>query len=864
MVSTCSNVRESKAIMPAPKMNTRLQLVVRNADCSACRMCSQAAGSDVCVTGTGSHTASLMVVQKMPWGDRQLKEMTTYLDRAGIDTDDVVFTSATKCRTWEMTPNRTDIKECRTYLDQEIAYVKPEMILCLGNEALLSVAGKSGITKHRGMTYDAHSVGHPEVPVIATISPSAVYRNPGQKGGFEADLSYLANVMRGADVFTEHKPKEYRIAWTREDLVALRDDLRIAHGVAFDIESTGFDEFKPESRIVCIAFTLWGADDKSPQVTWALPLYHPESPWRLVWKKVLAQFAALCSTRAKRVAHNGKFDCRWLHQFGWKIDQTFDTMLAAHLLDENRPKGLKPLGRQLLGAPPWGIDTHDLLNTPLDEVLEYCGLDTFNTARLYFVLRKDLLKKENKRKALLFKRLVIPASNEFIYTERAGVWVDREALMTNWKISRDELQAIDDQLKQYVPEDHPYIVRYKNGELKTDGINFNASNFLRWLLFEHLGLPIVSRGKTKDKGDPGAPSVAEDVMFALESSHPIVPLLLERAKWQKYCSAFFSSYAEQLDSESRIHTTFKVSGTVTGRLSSGKADTEKVTSRAQIRGVNLQQVPRDSMVRGIFGAPPGSTFVEFDYSQVELRIAAYIAREQTMLQLYSQGADIHMAMAMRMTGKPEADISKHERKMAKAVNFGFLYGMGPTKFISTALSNYQVVVNLEQAQAARTAFFAQFPGLMPWHAKQRALAKKYKRVETPLGRVRHLPDIDSPDQGVRAEAERQAINSPVQGLASDLALLSFVLVSKQFRDLGFNAHPIGTVHDAVNYEIPNGELAMCLPIIKDTMENLPLRRLFGMDLDVPIIADCKVGSRWGGAQELTADQVYNFDLSMVS
>jgi DNA polymerase-1 len=255
--------------------------------------------------------------------------------------------------------------------------------------------------------------------------------------------------------------------------------------------------------------------------------------------------------------------------------------------------------------------------------------------------------------------------------------------------------------------------------------------------------------------------------------------------------------------------------------------------------------------------------VEFDYSQIELRIAAYLAREQTMLGLYSQGHDIHMAMAMRLTGKPQSEVSGHERKMAKAVNFGFLYGMGATKFMGTALSNYGILVTPEEAQAARTAFFAQFPGLLPWHARQRALAKKYKRVETPLGRVRHLPDIDSPDQGVRAEAERQAINSPVQGFASDLALLSFVRVCRAFRKHGFKAHAIGTVHDAINFEIPNEEIADALPLIKHTMENPPLEKLFNIHLDIPIIADCKVGHRWGGAKELTEEQVANFELELL-
>jgi DNA polymerase-1 len=234
-----------------------------------------------------------------------------------------------------------------------------------------------------------------------------------------------------------------------------------------------------------------------------------------------------------------------------------------------------------------------------------------------------------------------------------------------------------------------------------------------------------------------------------------------------------------------------------------------------------------------------------------------------MLQLYNTGADIHMSMAMRLTGKPKSEVSPHERKMAKAVNFGFLYGMGATKFMGTALSNYGIHVTPEEAEAARTAFFAQFPELLPWHARQRALVRKYKRVETPFGRVRHLPDIDSKDRKVAAEAERQAINSPVQGFASDLALLSFVLGAQRLRDAGLRAFPIGTVHDAVNWQIPDEELPAALPLIKDSMENLPITKLFGIRLDIPIVADCKVGVRWGGAQELTNEQVMNFNLDML-
>jgi DNA polymerase I-like protein with 3'-5' exonuclease and polymerase domains len=273
--------------------------------------------------------------------------------------------------------------------------------------------------------------------------------------------------------------------------------------------------------------------------------------------------------------------------------------------------------------------------------------------------------------------------------------------------------------------------------------------------------------------------------------------------------------------------------------------------------LNLQQVPRDTLVRGVFGAPPGSSFVEADYSQIELRVAAFLAREPTMLNLYATGQDIHMRMAMRMTGKPKERVTKEERKRAKAVNFGFLYGMGVGKFIKTAWANYGVRVTEDESAAFRKAFFDEFPELLRWHARQRHMVAKYARVESPFGRVRHLPDINSPDPGVRAEAERQAINSPVQGFASDLALLSLVDIDREFRSRGLLARPIGTVHDAVNFEIPNEELSVALPIIKDTMEDTArLQERFGINLDIPIIADLKVGERWGGARELTSEEVY--------
>jgi DNA polymerase-1 len=259
----------------------------------------------------------------------------------------------------------------------------------------------------------------------------------------------------------------------------------------------------------------------------------------------------------------------------------------------------------------------------------------------------------------------------------------------------------------------------------------------------------------------------------------------------------------------------------------------------------------------MFGAPPGWSFVEADYSQIELRIAAFIANERHMIQLYNEGADIHMTTAMAVTGLPKSQVTKEIRKkVGKPVNFGFLYGMGWRKFIETAFNNYGAVFNEHEAQGYRRAYFELFPDLVRWHERQRRLVRRHGRVQSPLGRVRHLPDIYSPEKGVQAEAERQAINSPVQGFASDMALLSMTIINQKFREQNIAGNCLGLVHDAINFEIRDDDLWRALPIIKDTMEDrTPLRKKFGTMLTIPIIADLKVGRHWGDAHEIGNPEV---------
>lgn len=787
-----------------------------------------------------------LVITKFMAKGRSRDYLLKLLTEAGFDEDEIVFGSvAAHDFPFDQTLTKADIKEATSFLSMVVDDLNITHVLTLGNEALTAATGHSGIMKWRGRMLSPTKMG---VPVMATIATAVITRNPSQRLNLLADLKYFYNAVHDIEIEGD-EPPIYEVIDTKAKLMQFCNYLRFhTEVVSFDLETSGFDEFAEDAFIVSVAVTTkhrhgthstWRSTALSggDKVCFVVPLHHRASVWRTRWQSVIRQIGAAMREVPVRVAHNGKFDCRWLKQFDAECPTNFDTMLAAHVLEENRSKGLKPLARILLGAGEWDIKIENRKGVPwyntitLKEILKYNGLDTWHTMRLYELFRKQL--SEQPRLLKLFTKLIMPASQSLVHIERRGVFLDTMALADAAGVVQGNLQAIEELLMEWVPASTPMPV------------NFGPSNFLRWWLYEHLGLPVLKSGKT-------GPSVAETVLSHLKDEHPAVPLLLERVSWAKHQSSFINPYIKLITPDSRIRTTFKLAGTVTGRLSSGKADADKVTgSRAStMRGVNLQQVPRDKLIRSLFGAAPGWTFVEADYSQVELRIAAFIAQEPTMLMLYASGQDIHMTMAMRMTGKPASEVTSEERKKAKAVNFGFLYGMGWRKFIETAWNNYGVTVTEAEAQAFRRAFFEQFPQLIRWHARQRRLAHRYKRVESPLGRVRHLPDIDSPDEGVVAEAERQAINSPVQAMASDLCLLSMVLLDREFRRLGLKAAPIGTVHDAINFEIPDEELEVVLPIIRETMENPPLEKLFGVSLTVPIIADIKVGTRWGTGKEL--------------
>jgi uracil-DNA glycosylase family 4 len=782
---------------------------IRNPKCRLCSLHEEA--EHVCLMGTGSKRAKIMIVGEAP-GAREDEEHRAFvgpagqlldevLQRARLDRSDVYITNSCKCRPpGNRTPDRSEITTCSdAYLRAEIDKVDPDFILALGNSALYALTRRTGITRARA---DLTTVAGRKI--FPVFHPAYILRQPQHRGDLDADFARFGQIIRGEDKAPKTK---VRVVKTLGQLRGVCRILETQPEIAYDIETNELQEWREDSAIVSIAITT------VPGESIFVPLWHRESPWKDDWQEVLRILKPIFErSDAKYIAHNGKFDARWLAQFGIYVLQTFDTMLSAHMLNENRPKELKSLAQTLLGVPPWAEHKRNLQNMVMWRLALYNGRDTDYTFQLRDQFREEIRKPEERRSARVFVKLMMPASNALTRVERRGMWLDQE----RWEVRYAEALRIREGYREAMLKHVP--------KSKRRTINFNSHPQVAQWFFRDLELPILERTER------GAPSTKESVLLQLAKRHAAPRAMLEYRRVEKWITTYFRPYGENHDKHSRIHTSYRLFGTVTGRLSSS--------------GPNLQQVPRDKFVRSLLGAPRHWSFVEADYSQIELRIAAWLANESVMRRAFHTGADLHLQTAAATTGKFPGEITSEERKKAKAVNFGFLYGMGHRRFVDYALDNYDVEVTEEEAYATRERFFQAYPGLRPWHDRQRRLVQRYGFVSSPFGRMRRLPTVWSEDRGLRAEAERQAINSPVQSCASDFMLLSLIRLEDLLRPRV--AFIVGTIHDAIGFQILNSEVDEYIPLIKRIMEDTKVaERKFGVRPSVPIEVEVKVGQHWG-------------------
>lgn len=639
------------------------------------------------------------------------------------------------------------------------------------------------------------------------------------------------------------------VTWVldEESLEHLCGALASTTEVFVDLETTGLDEHATRegptnggiaARVVLASFTLPQEGDAGDPTTWVLPLSHPESPFSGKWRRVLRRTCVTIRDNDRSVSNqNMKFDSRWI-KAACGVDLShlilWDTQISSHLLDENASTKLKERAPATFEVRRW--DDFDLTypgaaeQVPMFDLGIYAARDTYWTWRLAQNHRSRMFllddgdepqgpdEVEDARLGRLAVWVAMPTVATLTAAEQRGMcldteWVKRELAEHDW--ARDGLET-------------RLVKRYP--WLEQENVSFAAtSNWFRaW-----ADAAVAAGDLTVAELTPsGKPRWSKGVLTrqARTGSQAAKDLLDYRGHTKK--AEYLRSWLNYVTPEGRIHTTYHAGRVVTGRLSSSDPNMQQVTAA----------------LKGAFVPSPGYYFADFDYSQIEMRVAAHVSRCQPMIEAFRHGEDLHRLLASRITGKPPEEITAEERQKGKSANFGLLYGMGPYGFREYAEDVYGVVLSLEEAVVIHRAFFEMWDGIADWHAQAVHRARQTGQVVSPIGRVRRVPDIWDGNESVAGYAERAAINSPVQGFASDLMQMAAARIEGTLPGspgVG-GARIVGTVHDSVLVEVPQEGWKQTVDECRELMTDLnDLLERLGCELDVPLAADVKVGTRWG-------------------
>ncbi|MGM9538416.1 MAG: DNA polymerase I [Candidatus Onthomonas sp.] len=518
-----------------------------------------------------------------------------------------------------------------------------------------------------------------------------------------------------------------------------------------------------------------------------------------------AFLARLFSASVKKVTHGVKALCEKLVAEGLPTEGfVFDTELAAYLLDPTA--GSYELDKLCLryfkqereaNAAYKAEDAFNALSDSLKAQTQWYE-DTSWIDALYDVMKPQL---EELGMLELLETVELPLCPVLAEMEQAGFLVDRKALADFGQMLSENIDKAQQEIFT----------------LAGRKFNINSTQQLGTVLFEDLGLPTFKKTKR-------GYSTNADVLEKLKPYHPIIQQILDYRQLTKLKSTYVDGLTKVIGPDGRIHTSFQNTVTATGRLSSIEPNLQNIPVRT----------PLGAEMRKMFMAGPGNLLVDADYSQIELRLLAHIAKDQAMLEGFRTGADIHTATAAQVFGVPEEAVTKQMRSSAKAVNFGIVYG------ISAFSLAQDIGVAQWQAKEYMDRYFDKYAGIRDYQKNIVAQAKEQGYVSTEMGRRRWLPELKSSNFNMRSFGERVALNMPIQGTAADIIKLAMVRVQNRLKAEGFAGRLVLQVHDELIVECPEGEAQAIAKLLEQEMEQV-------VALDVPLLAEAKVGKRWADA-----------------
>ncbi|WP_461481101.1 DNA polymerase I [Porticoccus sp.] len=600
--------------------------------------------------------------------------------------------------------------------------------------------------------------------------------------------------------------RDYQVILEQEPFNNWLTRLKQAECFAFDTETTSLDYM--EARIVGVSFAV-NANEAA-----YVPLAHDYlgAPPQLDRSQVLDALKPLLEDPAiGKLGQNLKYDMSVLANHGIGLQGIrFDTMLESYVLDSTATRhdmdslALKYLGEKTIhfeDIAGKGASQLTFNQIALEQAGPYAAEDADITLRLHQALWPKLLSESGLRRVL--ERIEIPLVPVLSRIERNGVKVNAELL----RVQSGELGARLAELEQQAYE------------LAGEEFNLASPKQLGHILFEKLQIPV------QKKTAKGAASTKEEVLQELALDYPLPKLLLEHRSLSKLKATYTDKLPALVKaSTGRIHTSYHQAVTATGRLSSSDP--------------NLQNIPvrtaEGRRIRQAFVAPPGSKIVAADYSQIELRIMAHLSGDRGLREAFAKGLDVHRATAAEVFGVELEQVTAEQRRSAKAINFGLIYGMS-----AFGLAR-QLKIGRHQAQEYIDLYFARYPGVQDYMDRIRHSAAEQGYVETLMGRRLYLPEIKSSNGMRRQAAERTAINAPMQGTAADIIKLAMISVDRWLREDALNSKMIMQVHDELVLEVPVEELAMI-------QSGLSRRMSEALALEVPLIVDVGTGDNWDEA-----------------
>lgn len=653
--------------------------------------------------------------------------------------------------------------------------------------------------------------------------------------------------------------------WGKEDLKSLVKAIHESSEIVMDLETTGLDEYAEAggdtnggypARIVLAALTLpssdraeagtydWRRFDGEQPMTYLVPLSHPASPLLGSWRKVMAIIGREINRSGKPFVNaNIKFDARWVFaQTGVDLSDRieWDTTVSSQLVDTEARTRLKIRAARDFGIEEW--DDFDL-GTPgaaehvdLIQLGEYAARDTYYTWKIeqehrdqmFLTGDEEPFDSDDIQMARLGKvatYVAMPTVRTLTKVEQRGFLLD-----VDWVHAKIEemdalrLKACEDILGLYGTAPAPAPAK--------DGVTTAATS--KW--FQGFVSQAIEAGdlRVTARTDSGNAQWNKAVLIAQQrQGSPAADALLRHRDATKTLE-FLRSWLELRDPNNVIHATYNVGFVKTGRLSSSNPNVQQISSR-----LKPAFIPR-----------PGHVLLDLDYSQVELRVAAFISRSAPMIEAFQRGDDLHRLLAAKIAGKDPEDVTSLERKRAKAGNFGLLYGMSPGGFQAYAATAYDVSLTLAEAQAVHSAFFEMWDGMRQWHERSKRRAYERGYVTSPIGRTQWLSDLYSKSSFKASHAERNALNSPVQGFGSDLMQMAAASIMGTLPGYPLpkveGAHVVATVHDEICIEVPEDRWQEILVECKRRMEDVnTFLRPLDCQMDVPIVAGPSAGTRWG-------------------